>query len=95
VKRRVLPAMKQPGVAGKRVKACTEANHQAAVFRGEPDYLVLIDLVVIRGIIENVASVNSGYESTARFHIFPEFDLRVWRRVRNDCCCPSRRSKRQ
>jgi hypothetical protein len=87
--------MKQPRVAGKRVKARAEANHQATVFRGEPDYLVLIDLVVIRGIIEKVGIVDDGDECAAKFRIFPELELRVWGRVRNDWRCPGRRSKGQ
>jgi len=75
VKRRVFPNVKQSDVTGKRVEAGKEENHQTAVVRGEPDYFVLIDLVVIREIVERVVSVDDM--PAGRLYVLPQFELRV------------------
>ena len=69
--------MKQSDVTGKRVEAGKEENHQTAVVRGEPDYFVLIDLVVIREIVERVVSVDDSSGPAGRLYVMPQFELRV------------------
>ena len=84
MKRRIFPGMLQPSVAGKGVEAFKQANRQATVFRSGHDRVVLIDLVVSRGIVERVSSVDDGYGCAARFCAFLQLELGVLGRVRND-----------